>query len=118
MFKVLETTKDDLIAISINGKVIKSDYDKINPMIEKTVKEYGKVRLYIQIDNIEGIEFNAFVEDVKTYFRHFSDIRKIAVVGETAWQKMWSNLASPFVSGKIKFFEKSQVIEANNWIKS
>lgn len=116
MFRVLDLTNKDLIAIQIDGKISKSDYDKITPLIEKTVKEYGKIKLYIQIDNIEGIELKAFAEDVKTYFKHFSDINKIAVVGENDWQKFWSKLASPFVSGEIKFFRHEEVVEARKWI--
>lgn len=116
MFRVLDLTNKDLIAIQIDGKLDKSDYDKITPLIDKTVKEYGKIKLYIQIDNIEGIEPKAFVEDVKTYFKHFNHINKIAVVGENDWQKLWSNVTSPFVSGEIKFFRQSEVVEARKWI--
>lgn len=116
MFKILDLTKNDLIAISINGKLDKSDYDKITPLIEKTVKEYGKFKLYLQIDNIEGISPKAFQEDVKTYFKHFSDTRKIAVVGENDWQKLWARLASPFVSGEVKFFPHGKTVEARDWI--
>lgn len=116
MFKILDFTKRDLIAISINGKIKENDYDKVTPLIEKTVKEYDKFKLYIQIDNIEGIEPKAFRKDVKTYFKHFSDVSKIAVVGETDWQKLWSDLASPFVSGEIKFFPHGKVVDAREWI--
>ena len=116
MFKILDLTKNELIAISINGKIEKEDYDKINPMIEKTLKEYGKFKLYIQLDNIEGMEPSAFLEDVKTYLKHFSDVSKIAVVGESDWQKMWADLASPFVSGELKFFRHAEVVDARDWI--
>jgi len=116
MFKVLDLTNKDLIAVSINGKIEKKDYDKITPLIEKTVKEYGKVKLYIQINNIGGIEPKAFMEDVKTYFKHFDDISKIAVVGETSWHKLWTELASPFISGEIEFFSHSETVEARDWV--
>ena len=116
MFRVLDLTNKDLIAIQIDGKINKSDYEKITPLIDKTVKEYGKIKLYIQIDNIEGIEPKAFAQDVKLYFKHFNHMNKIAVVGETNWQKLWANLASPFVSGKIKFFPHGEVVAARKWI--
>ena len=116
MFKALDLTNRDLIAIQVDGHLDKSDYDKITPLIEKTVKEYGKIKLYIQIDNIDGIEPKAFAEDVKTYFKHFNHINRIAVVGENDWQKLWANLANPFVSGEIKFFRHGEVVEARKWI--
>lgn len=118
MFKVLEKTYENLIAIEIEGQIEKKDYEKVTPLIEKAVREYGKVNLYIQINSINGIEPSAFIEDVKTYFKHFKDVKKIAVVGENKWQKFWSELASPFVSGKIKFFTHSEIAEAQIWVEA
>ncbi|HKJ80240.1 MAG TPA: STAS/SEC14 domain-containing protein [Prolixibacteraceae bacterium] len=117
MFKVLDLTYNNLIAVEIDGQIKKEDYDKVNPLIEKAVKEHGKVKLYLYIAKIEGIDAKAFLEDVKTYFRHFNDMEKIAVVGDNDWQKFWSNLAGPFVSGKLNYFNKSETAEAQIWIR-
>ena len=118
MFKVLEKTFGNLIAIEIDGHIEKKDYDKVTPLIEKVVREYGKVKLYIQINSIKGIEPAAFMKDVKTYLNHFNDVDKIAVVGENKWQKFWSDLADPFVSGEIRFFTHSEIAEAQTWIET
>lgn len=116
MFKIQNATNKNLIAIKISGKIKESDYNKITPLIEKAVEQYGKVKLYLEIENIEGIEPKAFREDVKTYIKHFNHIAKIAVVGKNNWQKMWSNLASPFVSGQVKYFPGDKALEATKWI--
>lgn len=117
MFKILDITKDDLVAIEVDGKLKKGDYDKITPLIEKTVKDFGKIRLYIQLDNVDGIEPKAFREDVKTYLKHFNHMKKIAVVGKNQWEKMWAGLTGPFVSGEIKYFEFQKIETARVWIK-
>ncbi len=117
MFKVLDITKGDLIAIKVDGKLKKSDYDKITPLIEKTVKDFGKIKLYIQLDNVDGIEPKAFREDVKTYLKHFNHMKKIAVVGKNLWEKMWSGLAGPFVSGEVKYFDFTEIETAQEWIQ-
>ncbi len=116
MFKLLDITKEDLIAIKVDGKIVKNDYDKITPLLEKTIRDFGKIKLYIQIDSIDGIEPSAFREDVKTYIKYFHEFKKIAVVGENEWQKIWTNLANPFVSGTIKYFAQEEIVEAINWI--
>lgn len=116
MLKILDITNKDLIAISINGKVEKSDYDKIIPLCDKAIKDFGRIRLYIQIDNIEGIESQAFGEDIKAYIKHFSDISKTAIVGESDWHKLLANVASPFISGEVKFFPQEAIVEAKEWI--
>ncbi|QIA09088.1 SpoIIAA family protein [Draconibacterium halophilum] len=117
MFKVLDITKNDVVAIAVDGKLSKSDYDKITPLIEKTVRDYGKIRLYIQLDYVDGIEPKAFRADIKTYLKFFNNMKKIAVVGKTHWEKMWSGLAGPFVSGDIKYFDYHEIDEARKWIK-
>ncbi len=116
MFTLHEKTNKDLIALKVDGKITKNDYDKITPLIDKTVDEYGKIKLYIEIESIEGIEPSAFKEDVKTYLKHFKDINKIAVVGKTKWEKLWSGLANPFTSGEIKYFDHDKIMEAQQWI--
>jgi hypothetical protein len=118
MFKILDITEKDLIAIKVDGKLKKIDYDKITPLIEKAVKDFGKIRLYIQLDDVDGIEPKAFREDVKTYLKHFKHMKKIAVVGKNRWDKLWSDLASPFVSGKVKYFEFTEIETARNWIQN
>ena len=117
MFKVLDLTKNDLVAIQVDGKLKKTDYDKITPLIEKTVRDFGKIRLYIQLDNVDGIEPKAFREDVKTYLKHFKHMKKIAVVGKNRWEKMWSNLAGPFISGEVKYYEFPEIEKAREWIQ-
>lgn len=117
MFKVLDLTKNDLVAIQVDGKLKKTDYDKITPLIEKTVRDYGKIRLYIQLDNVDGIEPKAFREDVKTYLKHFNHMKKVAIVGKNRWEKMWSNLASPFISGEVKYYEFPEIEKAREWVQ-
>ncbi len=117
MFILLDLTYENLIAVKVDGHITKGDYDKVTPLIDKAVKDFGKVKLYIQIDKIEGIEPGAFVEDVKTYFRNFNHMEKIAVVGETKWHKLWSKLASPFVSGDLKYFTHNEIAAAQLWVQ-
>ncbi|HKJ42596.1 MAG TPA: STAS/SEC14 domain-containing protein [Sunxiuqinia sp.] len=116
MFKLLNLTKANVLAIQIDGKVKGEDYQSITPLIDGRVKEYGKIRFYIEIESIEGIEPAALKEDLKTYIKHFNHMEKIAVVGKTKWEKLWANLASPFVSGEIKYFTNNQIDDAKQWI--
>lgn len=118
MFKILDKTLGNLVAIEIDGHINKADYDKVTPLLEKAVREYGKVKIYIHIVKIEGIEPGAFMKDVRTYLKHFNHVEKIAVVGNNKWQKFWAGLASPFVSGEIKFFTHDEAAEAQTWIEA
>ncbi len=117
MFKILDITKDNLIAFNVKGKVEKADYDKLTPLLEKTEREFDTRKLYVEIENIEGIEPSALWEDFKIYFRHIKNFDKIAIVGKGGVVEKLTNLTGPFVSGEIRFFETGEAVNARDWIE-
>jgi hypothetical protein len=118
MFKVLDFTKGKVIAFKAEGKIEKTDYDKINALLEKTSREYDKLRLYLRIDpsEIEGIEPAALWEDFKTYFRYFNSLEKLAIVGSGNLEEKITKLAKPFVSGDVRYFSEDKASKAQRWI--
>ncbi|MGC9344291.1 MAG: STAS/SEC14 domain-containing protein, partial [Bacteroidales bacterium] len=68
MFKILDITKDNLIGFRASGKIEEEDYEKLNPILEKTKKEQEAIRLYIEIGELHGITFKALIKDIVTYF--------------------------------------------------
>ena len=117
MFKIIDITERELIALEVEGKLTEEDYNKITPLIDKAVTDFGKIKLYIQLNYVDGIAPKAFWEDVKTYLKHFNHMKKVAVVGKSRWDKLWSELAAPFISGEVKYFEFTAIDEAREWIK-
>ncbi len=117
MFEILDITKDNLIAFKVKGKVEKADYDKLTPLLEKTEREFDKRKLYVEIENIEGIEPTALWEDFKVYFLHIKNFDKIAIIGQSGVIEKLTNLTRPFVSGEIKFYETGEAVNARDWIK-
>jgi len=117
MFEILDITKNNLIAFKVRGKVEKKDYDKPTPLLEKTKREFDTRKLYVEIENIEGIEPAALWEDFKVYFLHVKNFKKIAVVGQGGVIEKITNLTKPFVSGEIKFFETGEAVNARDWVE-
>jgi hypothetical protein len=117
MFEILDFTQKDIIAVRIKGTIGKEDYDKINPLLEKTEKDFDAIKLYVELREIEGVTPKAVIEDVITYFKHRKEISKLAVVGEKQWQKIFANMANPFVKAEIQFFDYAQTQDAREWLK-
>ncbi len=117
MFEILDITRNNVIAFKVKGKVEKKDYDKLTPLLEKTEREFDKRRLYVEIEDIEGIEPAALWEDFKVYFLHIKNFDKIAIIGRRGVIEKLTNLTGPFVSGEIKFFETGEAVNAREWIK-
>ncbi len=117
MFKILDNTKEKIIAFKVFGKVIKTDYDVLNPLLEKTEKEYEAVRLFIEIGDIEGITAEALIKDIATYFKHAKHIEKVAVIGQGKMEKVWAKIADPFIRADVNYFLPEEKDIAVEWIE-
>ena len=118
MLQILEQSEGNVIATKATGKLTKTDYDKLLPVLHERLRQYKKLRWYFEMENFEGWELKAFWEDVKFDAQHANDFEKIAMVGEKKWQEWMTDLMKPFTSAEIKYFDLSQTHEAMRWIKS
>ncbi len=116
MFKILEETRNELIALKIEGQIKREDYDKLDVLLRKTEKENEHVDMYIEIDDIEGITPEAVWADIKTYFKNAKDFRKVAVIGKDGFSEKAAKTANPFVKAEIKYFSEDQKNTAMEWV--
>ncbi len=119
MFTILDFTKDDLVAFKVKGKIEKTDYDKLNALLDKNSREYDKQKVYIEIEpeDIEGIEPQALWEDIKTFFKHIKNLDKLAIVGNSSVVEKTAKVSKPFISGEVRFFSDKEAITAREWVK-
>ncbi|WMJ73890.1 STAS/SEC14 domain-containing protein [Cytophagaceae bacterium ABcell3] len=117
MFDLLEKTQENVLATKISGKLNQSDYNQMFPLVEETVAKYGKINLYVELENFEGWEDpKSLWDEFKLSFKHYTDLEKVAIVGEKKWEE-FATKASDFVNpAKIKYFSPEQKEEAKNWI--
>jgi len=118
MFEFMDLTKDNVIAIRISGKIEAKDYEKLTPVIEKTEREGKPVRLFLRLEDVEGMTGLAILKDIAAYFKHIKHIERVAVVGEGDLQEdVMAKLASPFVKADVKYFPVEKQVIAEDWIK-
>ena len=117
MFIILDLTEKDLIAFKAEGKIEEKDYNKIVPMLEKTVREYGHVDLYVEVGDIEGMEPAALWKDLKAYFSNIGKFRKVAVVGQGKMEEIVSKVSDPFMKADVRYFPVDKSLEAREWVQ-
>lgn len=117
MFKILNTTKKNVIALKVNGKVKKEDYEKITPLMDSMIEDYGKIRCLAEISELHGVEPAAFWADLKFSLKHTDKFEKVAVVGATPIINAISKLSSPFTSAEVRVFSDDEMIKATDWIR-
>jgi hypothetical protein len=117
MFNILDITKNNVVAFKASGKIEEADYEKIIPLLEKTEREGKKIKLFIEIGDIQGITFKGLMKDIVTYFKHIKKIEKVAVVGKNGAGKGWAEAANPFIKAEIRYFPIEEKVLAEEWIE-
>jgi len=113
-----ETNDGRVLEVHIRGKITAADYEHFGPTVERLVKQHGKIRMLIEMHDFHGWTAGALCQDIKFDARHFNDIERIAMVGETKWQHGMSVFCKPFTSAKIRYFDHSALDEARVWLLS
>jgi hypothetical protein len=102
--------------VEVSGKIHKADYEHFAPEFERLVKQHGKLRLLMVMKDFHGWDLGALWEDIKFDIHHFSDIERIAMVGDKAWQEGMATFCKPFTKAKISYFPQHQLAEARTWL--
>ena len=113
---VTECKNGQVVRIAVTGKLTTDDYDRFLPEIERAIALPGELRILLTLHDFHGWTAGALWEDLKFDIKHFNDINRLAIVGESKWQEGMSTFCKPFTTAKINYFEKDQLAAAEAWI--
>jgi hypothetical protein len=106
------------LEVTLTGMLTKEFYERFVPAVDAQIKERGKLRLLLRMHDFHGWTAGALWEDLKFDLHHWHDIERLAMVGETKWQKGMAVFCRPFTTAKIKYFDQEQLDEAREWVKA
>jgi hypothetical protein len=107
---------DGVLEIHASGKLTKEFYEQFVPAVEAQIKESGKLRILFVMKDFHGWTAGAMWEDIKFDVKHWSDIERLAIVGESKWQEGMAVFCRPFTKAKVKYFEHAQLEDARTWV--
>ena len=116
MFTITESKSGKYVHLLLSGKLNKEAYAEFVPDLEAMIAKHGKVRLLVELKDFHGWDLEAIWEDTKFGFKHYRDIERIAIVGESAWEKWMVSFCRPFTSAKMKYFDAPAMAAAEQWI--
>ena len=116
--QLLEKGSGKTIHVRLSGKLTKEDYERFVPEVERLIREHGKLRVLVEMHDFHGWDAGALWEDMRFDFKHFRDLERIAMVGESRWQEGMAKFCAPFTSAKVKYFEQGHQEEARRWVES
>ena len=113
------TQKKDgrLLEVQVSGRLVHEDYQHLVPEFERLVKQHGKIRVLFEMADFHGWEGTALWDDIKFNLKHFSDIERLAMVGDKKWEKGMSVFCKPFTTAKIRYFASGSIAEARAWLE-
>lgn len=114
MLKIDEMKDSKVIDLEVWQVVKKKDYQKLNPIIERKARLYGKIRMLIDVGDLQGILLSAFWEDLKMSVSHPSDFEKVAIVSSNNTEYITNKPIAPLIHSEVKIFDKSQ--RAKQWV--
>lgn len=116
-FRVTEIADGKIIEVELTGKLSKEAYEQFVPLTEQRIQQYGKVRMLVVLNDFHGWDAGALWEDIKLDVKHFNDIERLALVGESKWEKGMATFCRPFTTAKIEYFDLAQLDDARRWIQ-
>ncbi len=113
----LDITLDgNRVFVKVSGKLNTADYEQFVPVIEQLLKAKGKIRVLFEIHDFQGWTAGALWEDLKFDYQHWSDIERVAIVGETRLEEAMSVFCKPFTAAKVQYFDHAKLDEAKAWL--
>jgi hypothetical protein len=116
--KLTERNESRILEVLVTGKLSHEDYQSFVPAFEHLVAKQGKIRVLFEMVDFHGWSAGALWDDVKFDLSHFSDIERLALVGDKQWEHGMSAFCRPFTTASIRFFHVSAVQEARAWLEA
>jgi hypothetical protein len=118
MIRIEQQDGGQTLVVHASGKLTKDDYARFVAEFDRLVEQHGKLRLLFDMQDFHGWEPRALWEDAKFDLKHFSDIERVAMVGEKRWQHWMSRFCSPFTRAQVRYFDRTEEPAAEAWLKA
>lgn len=96
MHKFKSRSAQNVIGLKLSGTLSRAEYHEIVPYLEEKIKEYGKIRLLIELDHWEGWGAYAAFNDMFFVLKNSFKIERVAFLLKSEADKRAVLLAKPF----------------------
>ncbi len=120
MIKVLPESLGALIGLKIKGRLTHEEYAAVVPILENSIKVYGKIRILLDIQGFKGWGLKAALDDMLFAFKNREAVERVAIICEQKSDTWVTLIDQPFTRGsrgKGKYFNVDEYDEAWVWLK-
>jgi len=113
----LDAKSPNILAFKIFGGVTKSQQKQIYKALESQIAESGKVRLFLLIESRKTLDAESLLFDLNFAYIYSDKIERLAIVGSRLGEETCAALFGLFARIKTKFFDRSEVTAAWEWLQ-
>jgi hypothetical protein len=107
------------VGFRISGRIEGSDFDRVAARIEQALGSHDQVRIYAEIESLDGMSLEVLWKDLQFSFKHIRDVEREAIVTNRDWLKNLAELGDKLFSGlEVRHFDLNQKDEARDWIQN
>jgi hypothetical protein len=114
--QIKEENGGKIVAVQVTGKLVKADYERVVPELDRLIRQHGKVSLLFELTGFHGWDAGGLWDEIKLDLKHFADVKRFAVVGDKMWEHEMTNFCKPFTKATIRYFEQGNAPEARKWL--
>jgi hypothetical protein len=103
------------VAVRVTGRLVSADYELLVPELDRLIRLHGKLRLLFELNAFEGWQPGALWDECNFDMKHFSDIQRVAIVGDKEWEHGMATFYKPFTEATIRYFDRAHTAEAWKW---
>ena len=114
--EIFDDLAANIIIFHLSGELAKADYTHLASEFEQYVAKHGKLRILLNLTGFHGWKPEAMLPELKFDFKHLSEVQRMAVLGDKAWEHGMIAFTQPFTKAPIRYFDTSETEAARAWL--
>ena len=113
-----EHTEDNIVELSISGKLTKQEYESVTSQLEAFIDKHGTVKILEVVHDFDGVDSSILWQGIKFDVNHWKNFSHCAVVTDEKWVSPFTNFVDKLSALKIKSYPMSDLEQARHWLQS
>jgi len=114
--QLTEENDGKVLAVHLNGKLVKADYERFEPEFERLVRQDAKLRVLFDLTGFQGWDAGPRWDDFKFDLKHSANIERMAMVGDKKWRHGMATFCKSFAKATTRHFGHTDAAKARTWL--
>jgi CheY-like chemotaxis protein len=107
-----------LLEAHAHGTLDGNDYDVLLPELDAVLARGAPVNFILFLDDFHGWDIESMARELKWDAENRDRLRKVAVIGDSAWEKAAVTLSKIFLPGDVRYFARDAEPDAWAWVRA